>query len=99
MMQLRIFVPRGGGLGDARLQSRETNLIGVDTWVDVPTVYEDPDDEVIECPADIVRHRAVDRICAVCLGEGQGRRGDIARRMAEFCGLVVSEVDSVEATD
>lgn len=88
MIRLRIFVPRGTGQGAARLQalvpgppSALVRGTREPAWQDVPTVYEDPDDEVIECPVDLDRHRGPDRICVVCLGEGSARRGDIVRRL------------------
>lgn len=89
-MRLRIFVPRGGGFGDARLQAlvRPGNVTVVGArdpeWVDVPTVYEDPGDEVIPCPVEMDRHRTPDRLCTVCLGEGHARVADIERRMAHL---------------
>lgn len=106
MTLLRFFVPKGGGRNDARLQYQET----FDLWMDVPLVYEDPGDEIIPCPrleeglsghslsvgGDIHARMTV---CSICLGEGQGRRGDIERRMGktdEYAMVIVGKDDGQE---
>lgn len=73
---LRVRVPKGGSPEHGRLQ------VMVDgSWEDVPVTYDDPGDEYIPCPLD-APHITPDRICAVCLGEGYGRRVDIEERTA-----------------
>lgn len=52
-------------------------------WRDIRVVYEDPGDEVIECPL-VAPHGYEDRVCFVCGGEGQGRRGDIEARLRQL---------------
>lgn len=82
MASFRWFVPAGGG-DLMKLQRLEWQVGAQQKWADVPVVYEDPGDELIDCP---VEHwdQILGGLCAVCLGRGQGRRADIEARMAAF---------------
>lgn len=75
---IRIFVPAGGNLlENSRFQWYSGKKHG---WHDVPIVYEDPGDEIVECPSE-TGHGVPHRVCFLCLGEGQAKRGEIEARM------------------
>ncbi len=89
VVDIRLFVPAGGRLEDARLQKKVVpiSMLGNPTqaeWRDVSIVYEDPDDEVVECPrlTPDGMHPEKDGyyVCRICLGQKRVKKSEIRLR-------------------
>jgi len=56
---------------------------GSDSWVTVPHVYEDPDEEIIECPRKDEHSPHPYKVCRICLGGNRGARRLLRERAKE----------------
>ena len=78
VIPIRFFVPAGGRIETAKFQWFAGKLKG---WKDVPVIYEDPGDEIVECPALCQGDGLADHVCALCFGDGRARQRDIDARL------------------
>lgn len=91
MSCVRFFVPAGGGPLQAKLQIKDARTVCTspgsceEYWIDVPYVYEDPNDELVRCPRVDSKTNphppSPHWICGICSGAGWVRKGDLKELM------------------